>query len=108
MADVSLYDFAKAVRGELDKMRRDKGLQHDPTVALDSLDLEVSVGVKKEGKGGLKFYIVNAEAARGAETVTKVGLHFSAIAPGEAPPVGTGVVMLRSTDFERLLGQTQD
>ena len=92
---VTLSELIESTAAELHKVQP---RMDDPVMEFTGCELELAVTLKKEGKGGIRFYVVSAEASVAAEMVSRVTVTFRApqgrralALPGtisdEAPPL---------------------
>jgi hypothetical protein len=80
----SLAELVKYTNDELRQALLQKG-PDDTLIVFTGCELELSVTVKAEGGGGLKFWVVDASGKMANETVSKIKLSFSP--PSSKPPV---------------------
>lgn len=52
----------KAVRSELKILNDDEEIQRNPLLILKGLEMELSVVISRATEGGIKFYLVTADA----------------------------------------------
>ena len=89
---VTLSELIESTAAEL---RRVQPRVNDPVIEFTGCELELAVTLKSEGKAGIRFYIVSADASVASETVSRVKVTFRA-------PQGRNALALPGTTTEEL------
>jgi Trypsin-co-occurring domain 2 len=77
-------ELSEIIRSAAEELRKANEITADlpKVMRFSGCDIELSVTVKAEGGGGLKFWIVDASAKAAKENVSKIKLSFGPI-PGK-------------------------
>lgn len=74
---ISLYDFVKEVRREIDRIRRDVEIRKKPLLYISKLELEIRVVASTTAGGGIKLIPVVAEGKYQTERINTVRIDFT-------------------------------
>ncbi|MBW4468955.1 MAG: hypothetical protein KME45_00955 [Stenomitos rutilans HA7619-LM2] len=75
-AGIGLAELIQQVKQELLTPAESEGVDF-PLLAVDSVELELQVTVKKEGKGGVKIYVLEVGGGGSRDDVQKVKVTLS-------------------------------
>jgi hypothetical protein len=74
------FTLAELIDHTSDELRRARHAEHieDGVMVFKSCELELSVTVKAEAGGGIRFWVIDASGKVAGETISKIKLSFDA------------------------------
>jgi len=85
--EIGIYELVKSVREDFKKIEDDPEIKKDPLFTLKTLELTLNATVTSAAEGGIKFFIITADAKYEKERLTSIKLVME--------PISKTVVMMR-------------
>lgn len=72
--EIGIYELVKGVREDFKKIKSDREIQKDPLFTLKTIELTLNITITSAAEGGIKFFIVTADAKHEHEKLTSIKL----------------------------------